>query len=118
MAPAAAGRTRMEEADGTSENHGSQEWAVPRGGTRRHSRIGGCRRQSVRLDRQDSVFSVPLWRIGEQAVLRRNPFQDWLPGRGSRREEDRGGCAAGAKTRHLAVAGVQLRKNLREIKDR
>src|ERR1039458_6880739 len=89
-------RALMEEIDGTSENHGPQKWAVPRGGARRRNRIGGCRRQSLRLDRQDSVFAVPLWRIGEQTVLRRDPFQDWLPSRGSRRAEGRGSRAAGA----------------------
>src|ERR1039457_217658 len=89
--------------DGTSENHGPQKWAVPRGGARGRDRIGGRRRQSLRLDRQDSVFAVPLRRIGEQTLLRRDPFQDWLPSRRSRREEGRRDRAAGAKTRRLAV---------------
>src|ERR1019366_5427231 len=94
----------MEETDGTGENHGPQKWAVPRGGARGRDRIGGRRRQSLRLDRQDRVFAVPLWRIGEQTLLRRDPFQDWLPSRRGRREEGRGDRAARPKTRRLAVA--------------
>src|SRR5664280_2860250 len=101
-------RALMEEIDGTSENHGPQKWAVPCGGARGHDRNGGRRRQSVRLDRQDSVFAVPLWRIGEQTVLRRDPFQDWLPGRGGRREEDRGGRVQSVPRRIETIANHRL----------
>ena len=41
------------------------------------------------LDRQAGILAMSLWRIYEEAVLRRNPLKDWISGCGECRRRSR-----------------------------
>src|SRR5581483_2654249 len=72
---------------GKSEDHDSTEWSLPRGRSGWFDRTVRSPGQQARSYRETSLLAVPLRRVRQQAVLRRDAQQDWIPsGRNSGQE--------------------------------